>query len=78
MPRFFFHVFGDAEPAYIDEIGGDLPDRAAAWREATMSVGQSIRDLDGRLRPGNGLADGGTDERRKVIFVLCVLTAELG
>ncbi len=44
MPRFFFHVFGDAEPAYIDEIGEDLPDRAAAWREATMSVAQSIRD----------------------------------
>ena len=78
MPRVFFHVYGGAEPAYIDEIGEDLPDRAAAWREATMSVAQSIRDIDGRLRPGTDWRMEVTNERRKVIFVLCVLTAELG
>ncbi|MEH2535015.1 hypothetical protein V1277_005688 [Bradyrhizobium sp. AZCC 1588] len=28
------------------------PDAQAAWREATVTVGQIIQDLDGRLRPG--------------------------
>jgi hypothetical protein len=51
MPRYFFNVrYG--EESYRDEVGEELPDNLAAWREATTSAGQSIRDLDGRLAPG--------------------------
>ena len=51
MPKYFFNVYNGPE-AYLDEIGEDLPDRHAAWHEATVSAGQSIRDLDGKLQPG--------------------------
>ena len=51
MPRYFFHVhYGDE--SYVDEVGEDLADDHAAWLEATSSTGESIRDLDGRLKPG--------------------------
>lgn len=51
MPRYFFHVrHGDR--SFWDEVGEDLPNDLAAWSEATASAGQSLRDLDGRLRPG--------------------------
>lgn len=52
MPRYFFNVrYG--EESYKDDVGEELADNVAAWHEATASAGQSIRDLDGRLRPGN-------------------------
>ena len=52
MPRYFFNVrYG--EDSYRDDVGEDLPDNIAAWHEATASAGQSIRDLDGRLKPGS-------------------------
>jgi hypothetical protein len=51
MPKYFFNVqYGD--DSYVDEVGEDLPDNVAAWHEATVSAGQSIKDLDGRLKPG--------------------------
>jgi hypothetical protein len=52
MPRYFFNVrYG--EESYKDDVGEELADNVAAWHEATASAGQSIRDLDGRLRPGS-------------------------
>ena len=53
MPRYFFHVH-HGDQSYVDEIGEELPDDHAAWMEATSSAGESIRDLDGRLKPGTG------------------------
>ncbi|WP_442895034.1 DUF6894 family protein [Bradyrhizobium sp. AZCC 1578] len=38
--------------AELDKESEELPDRQAAWREATVTAGQIIRDLDGRLCPG--------------------------
>jgi hypothetical protein len=52
MPRYFFHVYHDRPE--LDEEGEELPDAQAAWREATVTVGQIIQDLNGRLRPGRG------------------------
>ena len=50
MPRYFFNVYHDR--AELDEEGEELPDMHAAWREATLTAGQIIQDLDGKLRPG--------------------------
>jgi hypothetical protein len=51
MPRYFFHIqYGERH--LPDEIGTDLPDEAAAWKEATITAGQLLADLDGRLKPG--------------------------
>ena len=44
MPRYFFNVYYDR--AELDEEGEELPDAQAAWREATMTAGQIIQDLD--------------------------------
>ena len=49
MPRYFFNVYHDR--AELDEEGEELPDMQAAWREATMTAGQIIQDLDGRRAP---------------------------
>ena len=50
MPRYFFNVYHDR--AELDAEGEELPDMQAAWREATVTAGQIIQDLDGKLRPG--------------------------
>jgi hypothetical protein len=74
MPRYFFYVFHSrAEP---DEQGEDLPDAQAAWREATKTAGQILRDLDGRLRPGQEWRMEGTDENAKRLYVLRVFAEE--
>lgn len=36
----------------LDEEGEELPNGQAAWREATMTAGQIIQGLDGKLQPG--------------------------
>lgn len=54
MPRYFFNVLGEAR--HIDSDGEELPDRHAAWNEATVMAGQILQDMDGnfgRARPGN-------------------------
>lgn len=51
MPRYFFNVY-DGTHLHIDDVGEELPDRLAAWHEATTSAGQSLQDLDGKLLPG--------------------------
>ena len=45
---FLTSITTGAEP---DEEGEELPDMQAAWREATVTAGQIIQDLDGKLRP---------------------------
>jgi hypothetical protein len=51
MPRYFFHVYhGRHQP---DDMGEELPDKHAAWREATVTAGQILQDLDGKLQPDN-------------------------
>jgi len=51
MPRYFFNVYHERfDP---DEVGEELPDRRAAWKEATKTAGQILQDLNGRLAPGS-------------------------
>jgi len=47
MPRYYFDLRGN-NPCQ-DYIGTELPDDAAAWREAVRFA----RDLESRLRPGD-------------------------
>lgn len=50
MTRYFFHVH-DGPHEHIDKMGEELPDRRAAWNEATRYTGEAIRDIDGKLQP---------------------------
>ena len=67
MPRYFFNVLYSIEP-YVDEVGEELPDDIAAWQEATVSVGQSVRDLDGKFKPGTDWRLDVLNEQRRVIY----------
>ena len=70
MPRYFFNVYYDR--AELDEEGEELPDAQAAWHEATVTAGQIIQDLDGKLRPGQEWRLEVTDERATPIYVIHV------
>ena len=50
MPRYFFHVYHDR--AALDDEGEELADKYAAWREATVTAGQILQTLDGKLTDG--------------------------
>ena len=39
MPRYFFHI--THERFEIDQEGEELPDKHAAWKEATVTAGQT-------------------------------------
>jgi hypothetical protein len=52
MPRFFFVVV-DGRNMEVQNDGLELPDRDAAWVEATTACGELLRDLDGKLAPGD-------------------------
>ena len=53
MPRYYFNVRGRDQLEDQDDLGKELPDQAAAWEMATRYAGESLRDLDGDLRPGD-------------------------
>jgi len=49
MPRYYFHIHHTS--SHIDHEGEELPDKDAAWREATETAGRILQGLDGRLKP---------------------------
>jgi hypothetical protein len=70
MPRYFFHVYHKrSEP---DEVGEELPDRHAAWKEATITAGQLLQSLDGKLQPGCDWTMEVTDEFANPLYVINV------
>jgi hypothetical protein len=72
MPKYFFNVFNAVGPPQIDEVGEELPDRFAAWHEATTSAGQSLKDLDGKLKPGTGWRMEVTDEFGNRLYAITI------
>jgi hypothetical protein len=65
MPRYFFTVV-DGHKSEIKNEGLDLVNDDAAWTEATVTCGELLRELDGRLKPGDHWSmqvrdDAGTD-----------------
>jgi hypothetical protein len=68
MPKYFFHVYHN-EPE-IDYEGEELPDKHAAWREATVMAGQTLQGLDGKLQPGREWRMEVTDEFANPLYVL--------
>jgi hypothetical protein len=66
MPMFFFQVLSTDQ--HIDPEGSDLPDLEAAWRTATKSAGELLRELDGNLKPGEEWRLNVTDESGNAVF----------
>jgi hypothetical protein len=76
MPRYFFNVCD--ERSNIDLEGEELPDRQAAWREATISAGELIRGHGGGLEPGREWRLEVTDEFKNVVYVIRVNAEQSG
>ena len=75
MPRYFFNVYHERpEP---DEVGEELPDRHAAWKEATITAGQILQGLDGKLQPSRDRQMEVTDEFAHPPFVIKVSAKNL-
>ena len=49
--KYFFHILLNG--SHSGQSDGLLfRDKAAAWREASMSCGEIIREMDGKIEPG--------------------------
>jgi hypothetical protein len=68
MPRYFFHTYH--ERTELDDEGEELPDKHAAWREATITAGQVLQGLDGKLTPGREWRMEVADEFQNTLYVL--------
>jgi hypothetical protein len=75
MPRYFFHVYHErAEP---DAVGEELPDKYAAWHEATKTAGQILESIDGKLGPECEWRMEVTDEFQNPLFILRINAEKL-
>jgi hypothetical protein len=75
MPRYYFHISnGKGSKAWNEGI--DLPDKDAAWTEATAACGEIIRDLNGDLKPGDVWRMIVRDETGTEVFHLELSTRE--
>ncbi|MBK3665913.1 hypothetical protein JJE66_32420 [Bradyrhizobium diazoefficiens] len=76
MPRYFFHVIHERHE--VDREGEELPDRYAAWREATETAGQMLQGLDGKLTPDRDWRMEVADEFRNTLYVLHISAEKRG
>jgi hypothetical protein len=70
MQRYFFDVHG-TNPA-LDEVGEDLPDDEAAWKQATVTAGEIFKDVDGKFRPGQEWSLDVSDEKRRPLYSIVI------
>jgi hypothetical protein len=70
MPRYFFHV--THEHTELDHVGEELADKHAARKEATVTAGQILQGLDGKLSPARDWRMEVHDEYQNTIFVLSI------
>jgi hypothetical protein len=70
MPLYFFNIYHG--PHDLDSVGEELPDRYAAWKEATVTAGQMLQSLNGNLHPGEDWRMEVTDEFANPLYVIHV------
>jgi len=68
MPRYFFHI--THQRAEIDHEGEELPDKHAAWKEATVTAGQMHQSIDGKLARDRDWRMEVTDAFQNTLYVL--------
>lgn len=75
MPRYFFRPLNGLNTEMKNE-GLDLPDKHAAWAEATTACGELLKDLDGNLKPGDKWQMQVKDDAGRDIYELEFRTKE--
>jgi hypothetical protein len=68
MPKYYFNIYHDR--AELDYEGEELPDKYAAWHEATVMAGQTLQSLDGKLQPDREWRMEVMDEFQNRLYVL--------
>jgi len=68
MPKYFFHIYHDGPE--IDQEGEELPDRFAAWQEATLVADRILRDHNGKFQPGEEWRLEVTDESENRLYAI--------
>jgi len=76
MPRYFFTVL-DGQKSELKNEGLDLLDSDAAWIEATAACGELLRELDGRLKPGDHWSMEVKDDAGSDLYLLEFRTKKL-
>ena len=66
MPRYYFNIL--SRKNHTDREGEELPDKHAAWKEATIMAGQILQDMDGDFKPGQTWELEVTDEFANPLF----------
>lgn len=75
MPQFYFRLT-DSLNTEVKKEGLELPDRHAAWVEATTACGELLKELDGSLKPGDRWQMLVKDEAGRDIYELEFRTRE--
>ena len=75
MPRYFFRLLNGLNTELKNE-GLNLPDKHAAWVEATTACGELLKDLDGNLKPGDKWQMQVKDETGRDVYELEFRTKE--
>jgi hypothetical protein len=75
MARYFFNI--RTGESVSDQVGEELPNDEAAWKEATMIAGEVFKDIDGKFRPGEEWSLEVTDERRDSLYLIRVIGEEI-
>jgi hypothetical protein len=75
MPVFFFNI--NHTHRDLDEYSLELPDNEAAWREATMTAGELLKEVDGKFRPGQDWVLEVTDDNQKPVYVIRIIGREM-
>jgi hypothetical protein len=68
MPKYYFDLEGLAPAS--DEVGVELPNNEAAWRDAKQFAAELLKDVGGRSRPGDGWRLTVSDANRKQLYVV--------
>jgi hypothetical protein len=76
MPRFYFNVLGTARQS-VDDLGKELPDENAAWKEATIIAGELFRDIDGNFQPGQEWSLEVTDSDRRSLYFISITARKM-
>ena len=72
MPKYFFDAHDN-----LDEVGHELPNDEAAWREATSLAGAIFKDIDGKIPPGQDWALDVADQNHKPLFAIRISSRKL-
>jgi hypothetical protein len=76
MALYFFNIY-HGHPD-LDAVGEELPDRNAVWSEATVTAGQMLQALAGKLQPGVDWRMEVTDEFSKPLYAIHVSAKHFG